>query len=87
MTMIYKMCVGDLFRFGIIYLIFLIGFTQGRSLLLYVGLTIRKNLRFLCPPTKGCGGHLVLVWIPLVSVSALALASVCTISSELMARF
>ena len=32
-TMIYKMCVGDLFRFGIIYLIFLIGFTQGRLLL------------------------------------------------------
>lgn len=28
-TMIYKMCTGDLFRFGIIYLIFLIGFTQG----------------------------------------------------------
>ena len=77
MTMIYKMCVGDLFRFGIIYLIFLIGFTQGRSLLLYVRLNIRRNIRFL----------LVLVWIPLVSVSALALASVCTISSELMARF
>ena len=29
-TMIYKMCTGDLFRFGLIYLIFLIGFTQGR---------------------------------------------------------
>ncbi|XP_064606487.1 transient receptor potential cation channel subfamily V member 5-like isoform X2 [Liolophura sinensis] len=28
-TMIYKMCTGDLFRFGIIYAIFLIGFTQG----------------------------------------------------------
>ncbi|KAL4226497.1 hypothetical protein ACF0H5_014482 [Mactra antiquata] len=26
-TMIYKMCVGDLFRFGIIYVIFLSGFT------------------------------------------------------------
>ncbi|XP_045165814.2 transient receptor potential cation channel subfamily V member 5-like isoform X2 [Mercenaria mercenaria] len=28
-TLIYKMCTGDLFRFGIIYVIFLIGFTQG----------------------------------------------------------
>ncbi|GFS23202.1 transient receptor potential cation channel subfamily V member 6, partial [Elysia marginata] len=28
-TMIYKMIAGDLFRFGIIYFIFLIGFTQG----------------------------------------------------------
>lgn len=28
-TLIYKMCTGDLFRFGIIYGIFLIGFTQG----------------------------------------------------------
>lgn len=28
-TMIYKMCKGDLLRFGMIYLIFLIGFTQG----------------------------------------------------------
>ena len=28
-TMIYKMIAGDLFRFGIIYIIFLIGFTQG----------------------------------------------------------
>ncbi|XP_059150513.1 transient receptor potential cation channel subfamily V member 5-like isoform X2 [Physella acuta] len=27
-TMIYKMCAGDLFRFGIIYVIFLFGFTQ-----------------------------------------------------------
>ncbi|XP_052231546.1 transient receptor potential cation channel subfamily V member 5-like isoform X2 [Dreissena polymorpha] len=28
-TMIFRMCKGDLLRFGIIYLIFLIGFTQG----------------------------------------------------------
>lgn len=31
-TMIYKMLRGDLIRFGIIYLIFLIGFTQGMRL-------------------------------------------------------
>ena len=74
MTMIYKMCVGDLFRFGIIYLIFLIGFTQGRLLLLYVGLNIRRNIRLLCPPPRGVGDILVLVWILLVSVSASASA-------------
>lgn len=28
--MIYKMCLGDLLRFGVIYVIFLAGFTQGR---------------------------------------------------------
>ncbi|KAK7475681.1 hypothetical protein BaRGS_00033107, partial [Batillaria attramentaria] len=28
-VMVYKMCTGDLFRFGVIYLIFLIGFTTG----------------------------------------------------------
>ena len=62
MTMIYKMCVGDLFRFGIIYLIFLIGFTQGRSLLLYRGLNIIRNIRFLhvCPQHKWGWGIMVL---------------------------
>jgi len=29
-SMIYKMCLGDLLRFGVIYVIFLAGFTQGR---------------------------------------------------------
>ena len=33
-TMIYKMFLGDLLRFGIIYMIFLIGFTQGRCIML-----------------------------------------------------
>ncbi|ESO84317.1 hypothetical protein LOTGIDRAFT_132455, partial [Lottia gigantea] len=28
-TMVYEMCIRDLFRFGIVYIIFLVGFTQG----------------------------------------------------------
>ena len=64
-TMIYKMLSGDLFRFAIIYCIFLVGFTQGRlwfqrtlhhCQLLYLQSSVFKSVVVLAQERERLGG-------------------------------
>lgn len=67
-TMIYKMLSGDLFRFAIIYCIFLVGFTQGRlwfqrtlhhCQLLYLQSSVFKSVVVLAQERERLGGGLL----------------------------
>lgn len=51
-TMIYKMLLGDLLRFGIIYVIFLTGFTQGSYCTLMPTSFLVNHFCFCCTLTQ-----------------------------------
>lgn len=58
-TMIYKMLLGDLLRFGIIYVIFLTGFTQGSYCTLMPTSLLVDHFCFCCTLTQFANNILI----------------------------
>lgn len=58
-TMIYKMLLGDLLRFGIIYVIFLTGFTQGSYCTLMPTSFLVNHFCFCCTLTQFANNILI----------------------------